>query len=275
MVALKSSLSQLLIADRCFVKSATHLHPHTASQFNINHPITFFPILLIIIIIVIIIIMIIMGSRSKEADQFAGMQLHLFVKTLTPGSLQFHHHHNHHNFCHHQRHPHHQTKVSRGLDTYRQDFLPHRRRHAYHCLLSIQSNQAGSPQTTIQIPPHPQKPPSAPLDHCPQNRSSTRKSVTKRMRRAGGAVAAFEANPNTDFCPKLGHHSAACTPDVLNLAFLARTATSWVPDNSTVLSEPAHKTASSPFTLIFGSSLTCNTYLTCLEAVQIKRGSYH
>ena len=96
-------------------------------------------------------------------------------------------------------------------------------------------------------------------------------SVTKRMRRAGGAVAAFEANPNTDFCPKLGHHSAACTPDVLNLAFLARTATSWVPDNSTVLSEPAHKTASSPFTLIFGSSLTCNTYLT----VQIKRGSYH
>ena len=100
------------------------------------------------------------------------MQLHLFVKTLTPGSLQFHHHHNHHNFCHHQRHPHHQTKVSRGLDTYRQDFLPHRRRHAYHCLLSIQSNQAGSPQTTIQIPPHPQKPPSAPLDHCPQNRSS-------------------------------------------------------------------------------------------------------
>ena len=127
------------------------------------------------------------------------------------------------------------------------------------------------PKLLSKYPPNPQKPPSAPLDHCPQNRSSTRKSVTKRMRRAGGAVAAFEAKPNTDFCPKLGHHSAACTPDVLNLAFLARTATSWVPDNSTVLSEPAHKTASSPFTLIFGSSLTCNTYLT----VQIKRGSYH
>ena len=109
------------------------------------------------------------------------------------------------------------------------------------------------PKLLSKYPPTPQKPPSAPLDHCPQNRSSTRKSVTQRMRRAGGAVAAFEANPNTDFCPKLGHHSAACTPDVLNLAFLARTATSWVPDNSTVLSEPAHKTASSPFTLIFGS----------------------
>ena len=220
--------------------------------------------------IVIIIIMIIMGSRSKEADQFAGMQLHLFAKTLTPGSLQYHHHHHHYNrhHCHHQRH-HHQTKVSRGLDTYRQDFLPHRRRHAYHCLLSIQSNQAGSPQTTIQIPPHPQKPPSAPLDHCPQNRSSEcHKEDEEGWRRS----CSIWSKSKYGLLPKIGTPLCRLYSRCPKPGFFGPNRHLLGPWqlNGLVWTCPQD----SFFSFYIDSSLTCNTYLTCLEAVQIKRGSY-